>query len=47
MRKENENPVHIATLRVPKRNADVKPGTRKVTITPQEFSCIHTMLTTS
>ena len=47
MKKENERPIHIATLRLPKRNDDVKPGIRKVTITPREFSHIHEMLTVS
>uniref|UniRef100_A0A7M6DIX7 Dynactin subunit 1 n=1 Tax=Clytia hemisphaerica TaxID=252671 RepID=A0A7M6DIX7_9CNID len=45
MKKENESPIHIATIRLPKRNDDVKPGIRKVTITTREFSHIHEMLT--
>ena len=44
LKQERENPIHIATLRVPKCDANVKQGSRNVIVTPQEFSQIHEVL---
>lgn len=44
LKQEREKPIHIATLRVPKYDANVKEGSRNVIVTPQEFSQIHEVL---
>ncbi|XP_065678561.1 dynactin subunit 1 [Hydra vulgaris] len=44
LNQEKISPVHVATLRFPVTNNEVKPGVHNVTVTAQEFMRIHEVL---
>lgn len=45
LKQEDQKPIHIATIKIPKADSSVKGGVRNVCITPQEFAQINEKLT--